>query len=636
MSANHVLPQGYKLHWYEIKSILGQGGFGITYLAYDQNLEKNVAIKEYFPTDFARRDQTSAVLPRSDERQAEYQWGLDRFIAEARTLSKFEHPNIVKVHAVFEENGTGYMVMSYENGRSLQSMLDEHGTLDEATLLAIVKPLLGGLALVHEHNFIHRDIKPDNIFIRQDGSPALLDFGSARQSLSGQSSAMTILVTPGYAPVEQYYSKSDEQGPWTDIYGLGATLYRAITGNSLTNAVDRSKSMLNKSFEEYRQALDLQQANYSPAFLQAVDHAIQFNPEDRPQTVNDWAEELPDVATVAATQIIPGRKRLAGKTKTRKTVNPASQPAAPPASSKKWLAMALAGVAAVAVAAYLTVDFRGAESTTTSLVILSDELPVDASEQAAELEADNAANEAAMAAQEQRLAEQQQAEQLRQQQQQQEKLAEQRAMQQQQARLLEEQRRLAEQQKRLQEQRAREQLAAEKRLQAQQQALLIEQQIEQSRQDFIPRYAREADKLSFTDSETTIDLATEKAKQLTVEILGAADEWQSSGLQIKRGQKYVIEARGMWKVAPLCKATDATGKNLYSLLCPDLGNKVVNKYTHGALIAKIGKQSMAFYVGDTFSFSADRDGILYFRTNDIPGFVSDNSGALDVTISLLE
>jgi hypothetical protein len=272
--------------------ILGQGGFGITYLANDIYLNRKVAIKEYLPIELAVREGDHSVHPVSDDRGKQFKWGLDRFLSEAQTLAQFEHPNIVRVHAVFEENNTGYMVMAYENGQSLQQKLEGKKTLEEAELLKILIPILGGLELVHKVGFIHRDIKPDNIFLRKDGSPVLLDFGSARQALGVQTKTLTSLVSPGYAPFEQYYSKSDQQGPWTDIYSLGATLYRAIAGVPPIDAVDRSNAILKSKGDTLVPATEIGRGNYSERFLKAIDHSLQFKEEERPQTVSGWKTEF--------------------------------------------------------------------------------------------------------------------------------------------------------------------------------------------------------------------------------------------------------------------------------------------------------------------------------------------------------
>jgi serine/threonine protein kinase/flagellin-specific chaperone FliS len=286
------LQSGYELHWYNIKEILGQGGFGITYLATDTNLEEDVAIKEFLPIELAIREGDYSIHPLSEGHKDNYVWGLDRFIKEARTLTKFKHPNIVRVRSVFNENNTAYMVMEFERGKSLQEILSRRKTMDEAELMKIILPLLGGLDVVHAANFIHRDIKPANIFIREDGSPLLLDFGSARQALGEETKTLTSLVSPGYAPFEQYYSKSDEQGPFTDIYGLGATLYRAVTGLSPMDAVDRSKSILQTSTDTIVTCTEIAKDKYSERFLAAIDHAMKFKAEERPQTVIDWKKEF--------------------------------------------------------------------------------------------------------------------------------------------------------------------------------------------------------------------------------------------------------------------------------------------------------------------------------------------------------
>ena len=288
----NTLKPGYKLHWYRIEKVLGQGGFGITYLADDFNLDRKAAIKEYLPIELAVREGDFSIHPLSEDHGEQYHWGLDRFIKEARTLAKFEHPNIVRVLNVFEANHTAYMVMSYEEGDSFQEILTRRKTLEEGELLNILVPILGGLEKVHQMGFIHRDIKPANIFLRNDGSPVLLDFGSARQALGVYTKTLTSLVSPGYAPFEQYHSKSDAQGPWTDVYGFGATLYRAIAGVAPMDAVDRSRLILKGGKDTFVSALEIGKGRYSERFLRAIDHALQFREEDRPQSISEWKQEF--------------------------------------------------------------------------------------------------------------------------------------------------------------------------------------------------------------------------------------------------------------------------------------------------------------------------------------------------------
>jgi serine/threonine protein kinase len=286
------LQPGYKLHWYHIIKILGHGGFGITYLAHDTNLDQQVAIKEYLPTDLAVRDNDVSVHPVSEGHRESYEWGLERFISEARTLAKFKHHNIVRVLSVFTENNTAYMVMEYEHGEPMDALLKNKKTIEEGKLKSILMPMLDGLEQIHKEGFIHRDIKPPNIYIRTDGSPVLLDFGSARQSLGIQTKTLTTLVSPGYAPFEQYTSKSDKQGPWTDIYGLGATMYRAVTGIGPTDAMDRSEALLHTDKDVYVPASKIAHDNYSEEFLAAIDHALLFKTDERPQSIGEWRKEL--------------------------------------------------------------------------------------------------------------------------------------------------------------------------------------------------------------------------------------------------------------------------------------------------------------------------------------------------------
>ena len=282
----NALQTGFQLHWYEIRDIIGQGGFGITYLAYDRNLAHEVAIKEYMPIELATRHPDGSVVPLSPEYEERYVWGQGRFLAEARTLGQFKHPNIVRVRNVFETNNTAYMVMDYELGETLQEILARRKILDEGDLGTVMFPIIDGMKLVHAHGFIHRDIKPGNIFIRVDGDPVLLDFGSARQALETSRGSMTSLFSKGYAPIEQYNS-NEEQGPWTDIYGLGATMYRCIAGVPPADAIDRSSAISIAGRDTYVAAVEVGEGRYSQALLEAIDYAMRFRRYERPQSIND-------------------------------------------------------------------------------------------------------------------------------------------------------------------------------------------------------------------------------------------------------------------------------------------------------------------------------------------------------------
>jgi TPR repeat protein len=299
-SKHHLnsLKPGHQIHWYEIIEILGEGGFGITYLARDVNLNHEVAIKEYMPSDLATRNEDGSVHPTSSEKKETYEWGLHRFLDEAKTIAQFQHPNIIKVRSVFEVNNTAYMVMDYEMGESLHEILMRRKTLDEEDIKNIISPIIDGIRLVHAAGIIHRDIKPANIFLRIDGDPVLLDFGSARESLGLTEQSMTRIVSRGYAPIEQHNIGDELQGSWTDIYSLGATLYRCVTGVPPSDAIDRSSSISLASRDTYVSALEFGEGQYSEGFLQAIDYAMQFKLQDRPQSITDWqlvfGNEQPD------------------------------------------------------------------------------------------------------------------------------------------------------------------------------------------------------------------------------------------------------------------------------------------------------------------------------------------------------
>ncbi len=283
-----ALRNGTILLQYRLERVLGYGGFGITYLARNQRLDHLVAVKEYFPQTFAVREPDGTVRPKSKLDEEKFQWGRDRFLVEAKVQAGVRHPSIVRVFDFFESRRTAYMVLEYEDGDLLSAYLKRVEKPTEAELLDIVLPILSGLEVLHGAGFIHRDIKPGNIIVRNDGSPVLLDFGAARQSTGEVSHTLTAIVTPGYAPFEQYYSSGKRQGPWTDIYAMGAVLYFAITGMAPRHATERSGALLERKPDPLTPIAQLADGEYSAAFLDAIDWALQVLETDRPRTVMQW------------------------------------------------------------------------------------------------------------------------------------------------------------------------------------------------------------------------------------------------------------------------------------------------------------------------------------------------------------
>ena len=280
-----ALPNGYTLQEYRIEAMIGAGGFGLTYLAHDGNLNTKVAIKEYLPADFALRSEDQTVQPKSSAVQPTFEWGLKRFLDESRTLASFRHPNIVRVMRFFQANQTAYMVMEFIAGKSLNDWVRAHGSLNEAGLVSIALPLLDGLDVIHKSGYLHRDIKPPNIFIRDDGAPVLIDFGSARMNVDPNKD-LTSIVSPGFAPLEQYHANG-KQGPWTDIYSFGGVLYWLVTGKKPVEAVGRIREDIQPS------AASLGDRKlYGAEFLTAIDWALKPNEQDRPQTVTAFREAL--------------------------------------------------------------------------------------------------------------------------------------------------------------------------------------------------------------------------------------------------------------------------------------------------------------------------------------------------------
>ncbi len=294
-----------RLDDFRITAVLGQGGFGVTYKAVDERLQRAVAIKEYLPQQFALRDETATVRPRGAQHEEVFKWGLARFIDEARTLAMFKHPNIVAVIRYLEANGTAYLVMEYEEGKDLERWISGRSEgVPEALLVdRILRPLLDGLAKIHEKGLLHRDIKPENVFIRRDGTPVLIDFGSSRAQDPGQSNTLTSIVSAGYSPFEQY-GGTQRQGPWSDLYALAGTIYRVIAGRAPIDAIARHQGT------ELPSAVVVGAGRYSGQLLRAIDQALALDPRARPQTAAAFADLLRGAARSvenddSATQLRP-------------------------------------------------------------------------------------------------------------------------------------------------------------------------------------------------------------------------------------------------------------------------------------------------------------------------------------------
>ena len=286
-----TLRPGQVVGRYRILAVLGQGGFGITYRALDSELGREVAIKEYLPAALAVRQDGTTVVPRSTGAAEDFAWGRDRFVAEGRTLAALHRvPGIVLVHDFLETNGTAYLVMELLGGQTLQARVATGGPLDAASLDKLLRPLLDGLEQVHAAGFLHRDIKPANILLDDQGRPTLIDFGASRAAVAGRSQAMTAVFTPGYAAVEQFTAA--KQGPWTDIYGLAATLHFAVAGQPPANAVDR---VLDDAYVPLADGT----RPFPQNLLAAIDAGLAVRAADRPQSIAAWRALLSQPASAA-------------------------------------------------------------------------------------------------------------------------------------------------------------------------------------------------------------------------------------------------------------------------------------------------------------------------------------------------
>lgn len=251
------------------------------------------SIKEYLPNELAVRDGDYTVQAKSQNDVENFRWGLERFIKEARILAQLRHPNIVRVLRFFEAHHTAYIVMEYEEGQSLARLIKDGDTATEEEIMTILPPLLDGLEVVHQAGYLHRDIKPANIYMRtSDNSPVLIDFGAARYDVGSRSRTLTAIVTPGYAPFEQYETKGNQQGAWTDIYALGAVLYKLIGGKTPIESPERIGSIVRRNPDPLTSAIEIGRGFYSPHLLEAIDWALKINEKDRPQNIGEWRDKL--------------------------------------------------------------------------------------------------------------------------------------------------------------------------------------------------------------------------------------------------------------------------------------------------------------------------------------------------------
>ncbi len=336
-----TLPAGTRLRNYELLSVLGHGGFGITYYAKDTTLGREVAVKEYLPTSLALRENGSTVVPRSTQFAEDFIWGRERFLEEARILATLEGaPAVVRVYDFLEANGTAYMIMGLARGDTLEQRLKRDGKMSPEIIQRMLDRLLDGLDAVHKTGFLHRDVKPANIILNAKNNPTLIDFGASRASMADRTAAMTAIFTPRYAAAEQL--TSDKQGPWTDIYGLSATLYHAITGKPPPSSLERA---LNDAYEPLAK---LSPEGYAPGILQGIDVGLTVRAKDRPQSIAEWRDILSSTGEQQASD-----ETVFERPKPRPKPKPAPPPVLPPTNRRSPPVVAAAASAAASFAAGL-------------------------------------------------------------------------------------------------------------------------------------------------------------------------------------------------------------------------------------------------------------------------------------------
>ncbi|QHJ00992.1 protein kinase [Xylophilus rhododendri] len=327
-----LLAIGARVAEFEITRVVGQGGFGVVYEAHDHTLERQVAIKEYLPTSLSTRQPEGGVVPLSERHRETFDLGMRSFINEAKLLAQFDHPSLLKVYRFWQERGTTYMVMPFYQGDTLRDALAaahaSHEGVDEGWLLQVMDGVTQALGVMHAANCFHRDIAPDNILLLEgSGRPVVLDFGAARRVITDKTQAMTVILKPGYAPIEQYAEMPDmSQGPWTDVYALAAVMHVAVTGKSPPPSIAR---MMSDSYEPLAAQTALLQ-RFGVEVLAAIDAGLAVRPDGRPQSMDEFRIALglgPSPAQEGATVAMPGSGR-GGSSGPRTTTRMPTQPGA--------------------------------------------------------------------------------------------------------------------------------------------------------------------------------------------------------------------------------------------------------------------------------------------------------------------
>ena len=370
--SENCLPVGTRLSDFEITGILGEGGFGIVYIAYDHSLHRTVAIKEYMPSALATRGGDRGVSLRAERHQDTFKLGLKSFINEARFLAQFDHPSLVKVYRFWEQNRTAYTAMKYYEGRTIKEIVAESPEqIDEAWCRKILRQILQALEMLYTMQILHRDVAPDNIIIQENGDAVLLDFGSARQIIGDMTKGLTVILKPGYAPVEQYAGDASlEQGAFTDIYALAAVMYFAIVKQAPASSIARM-------IKDPITPLAIQAPEgYSPSFLAAIDKGLAVLAQDRPQTIDAFRELLgivslgppPVRASGAAQRGMPPVRSDEPPAETRMPVEGAPAEAQPvvamPAPRSRWPFIAgIAAVLAIATAGLYALVYSAGDDT---------------------------------------------------------------------------------------------------------------------------------------------------------------------------------------------------------------------------------------------------------------------------------